>query len=100
TLAFSTLRGGDWIDGSAAAALGLPVPLVWAIKEGGMDLMNPKGRVQEAIAIYYRHFIKYTVEMMKRRMEGAQSMPTFTRPVDLILPGGTAVASRCVEHLV
>jgi hypothetical protein len=33
TLAFSTSRGGDWIDGSAAAALGMPAPLVCTIKE-------------------------------------------------------------------
>lgn len=97
TLAFSTLRGGDWIDGSAAAAIGMPAPLVCAIKEGGMDLMHPKGRVQEAIVIYYRHFIQYTLEMMKQRMEGAQSMPTFANPVDMVFAGGTAMIRGFIE---
>jgi hypothetical protein len=93
TLAFSTLRGGDWIDASAAAAIGLPAPLVCAIKEGGMDLMNPKGRVQEAVVIYHRHFIRYTLEMMKQKMDEAENLPTFVKPVHLILAGGTSMIS-------
>jgi hypothetical protein len=97
TLAFSSLRGGDWIDASAAAAIGLPAPLVCAIKEGGMDLLRPKGRVQDAIAIYYRHFIQYTVEMMKRKMEGVQDLPTFVKPIHLILAGGTSAIPGFVE---
>jgi len=96
-LSFSTSRGGDWIDDSVATALGLPAPLVCAIKEGGMDLRDPKGRIQEAIAIYYRHFIQYSVEMMKRKMEGAQSLPTFAGPIHLILGGGTAMATGFSE---
>jgi len=97
TLAFSTLRGGDWIDESVAAAIGLPPTLVCAIKEGGMDLRSPKDRVEEAIVIHYRNFIQHTLQMMKRRMEGAQSMPTFVRPVDLIFSGGTAMIPGFVE---
>jgi len=97
TLAFSTMRGGDWIDGSVAAALGMSAPAVCAIKEGGMDLANPKGRVQEAIVIYYRHFIRYTLEMMKRKMEGAQSIPSFVRPLHLVCAGGTAMMRGFVE---
>jgi hypothetical protein len=91
------LRGGDWIDDSVAAAIGMSAPLVSAIKEGGVDLMNPKGRVQEAIVIYYRHFIQYTLEMMIRKMEGAQNAPTFARPIHLIFAGGTSMISGFVD---
>ena len=97
TLAFSTLRGGDWIDASVAAAVGLSAPLVCAIKEGGVDLRRPKGRTQEAIAIYYRHFIQYTLEMMKRKMEGAHNLPTFAKPVDLVIAGGTSMIGGFAE---
>ncbi len=97
TLAFSVPRGGDWIDGSAASAIGMPAPLVCAIKEGGMDLMDPKGRVQEAIAIYYRDFIRYTLETMKRKLEGSQDKPTFAKPVHLVLAGGTSMVPGFVE---
>jgi hypothetical protein len=47
--------------------------------------------------IHYRHFIRYTLEMMKRKMEGAQNLPTFSRPVDLIFAGGTAMISGFVD---
>jgi hypothetical protein len=97
TLAFSTLRGGDWIDASAAAAIGLPAALVCAIKEGGMDLMNPKGRAEKAIAIYYRHFIQYTLDRMKQKMEGAQTLPTFAKPIHLIFAGGTSMIPGFVD---
>jgi len=62
-----------------------------------MDLRSPKDRVEEAIVIHYRNFIQHTLQMMKRRMEGAQSMPTFVRPVDLIFSGGTAMIPGFVE---
>jgi len=97
TLAFSTMRGGDWIDGSVAAALGMSAPQVCAVKEGGMDLANPKGRVEEAVAIYYRHFIRYTLEMLKRKMEGAQNLPSFAKPLHLVFAGGTAMITGFVE---
>lgn len=97
TLAFSIPRGGDWIDESAAAAIGMPAPLVCALKEGGMDLRNPKGRVQEAIAIYYRNFIRSTLEAMKRKLEGSQDKPTFAKPVPLVLAGGTSMIAGFVD---
>lgn len=97
TLSFSTLRGGDWIDDSVAAALGTPAPLVCAIKEAGMDLMKPRGRIQEALSIYYRHFIQYTLEQMKRKLEGSHSRPTFAKPVPLVLAGGTAMIAGFVD---
>jgi len=97
TLAFSTSHGGDWIDGNVATALGLSAPLVCAIKEGGMDLLHPKGRVEEAIVVYYRHFIRYTLEMMKRKMEDLQNLPTFAQPIHLILGGGTSLPTGFAE---
>ncbi len=97
TLAFSTMRGGDWIDASVATATGTPAAVVCAVKEGGMHLQAPKGRVQEAIAIYYRHYIRYSLEMMKRKLAGAENLPTFAQPIHLIIAGGTAMIPGFVE---
>jgi len=97
TLSFSTSRGGDWIDASVASAIGLSAPRVCTIKEGDMDLRNPKGRVQEAIVIYYRHFIQYTLEMMKQKMDGAQNLPTFVKPIHLVLGGGSSLMTGYTE---
>jgi hypothetical protein len=97
TLAFSTARGGDWIDAGVAAALGLSVPFVTAVKEGGMHLLKPKGRVEEAIAIYHRNLIQYTLEGMMRRLSEAEHRPSFAMPVHLVLAGGTAVIPGFVD---
>lgn len=96
-LAFSTARGGDWIDSSVAEALAMPPALVCAVKEGGMDLLKPEGRVEEAIAIYYRHLLRFTLEQIRERMGEQVTMPTFTRPIDLILAGGTSMIPGFIE---
>lgn len=97
--AFSTLRGGDWIDQSAAAALGLPAPVVCAAKEAGMDLRSPKGRVQEAIAIYTRDFIHHTVRTMMEKMNDADQLPAFTKPVPLVCAGGSSMIRGFIDAL-
>jgi len=89
---FSTSRGGDWIDNNAAMVLGMKAPRVTAIKEKGVDLMNPATREQEAIVIYYRNLINYTLVNIKNRFEAGESMPTFSEAIDIVCSGGTALA--------
>src|SRR5207244_1436300 len=73
-LTFATSRGGDWIDNNVAHAIGLSPALVCGIKESGVDLNNPKDRVQDAIVIYYRNLIQYTLETIRVKLETAQNM--------------------------
>jgi hypothetical protein len=96
-LAFSTSRGGDWIDNNAAMVLGMKAPRVTAIKEKGIDLVQPRNREEEAIVIYYRNLINYTLVNIKKRFESAENMPTFTNPVDIVCSGGTALAQGFVD---
>jgi hypothetical protein len=96
-LTFSTSRGGDWIDQSVADAIGLPAPRVAAIKEGPMNLLRPKGRVEEAIAIYTRHLLQYTLEMIRQRVGESTNMPNFTQPVDIVCSGGLSMASGFLD---
>jgi hypothetical protein len=86
---FSTSRGGDWVDESTAHALGEPVDKIREIKEG-MDLRKPEGRMQGAIAIYYRHLLQYTVETMRQKFSDAQNMPTFAKAVPIVCAGGAS----------
>ena len=76
--------------------------LVCGIKESGVDLMNPKDRVQDAIVIYYRNLIQYTLETIRHKLEAAQNMPTFMKPIDVVCGGphgrstdGQASDDRC-----
>jgi hypothetical protein len=96
-LTFSTSRGGDWIDNNVATAIGMPASLVCTVKESGVDLMNPKDRVQDAVVIYYRNLIQYTLETMKQKMESAQNMPTFNKPIDLVCGGGTSMINGFID---
>jgi hypothetical protein len=96
-LTFSTSRGGDWIDNNVATAIGMPASLVCTVKESGVDLLNPKDRVQDAICIYYRNLIQYTLETMKQKMESTQNLPTFNKPIPLVTGGGTSMITGFVE---
>ncbi|HEX7898337.1 MAG TPA: hypothetical protein VF950_11300 [Planctomycetota bacterium] len=96
-LTFATSRGGDWIDNNVAAAIGLPASQVCALKESGVDLSNPKDRIQDAIVIYYRNLIQYTLETMRTKLENAQNMPTFTKPIDVVCGGGTSMIGGFID---
>lgn len=96
-LAFSVARGGDWIDANAAKVLGLPSSKATYIKESGMDIRNPQGREQEAIAIYFRNLISYTLNNVTSRFAMGKDMPTFNEPVDIVCAGGTSMIKGFIE---
>jgi len=96
-LAFSTSRGGDWIDNNVAAALGLPSSMVCSVKESGVDLSRPRDRVEDAIVIYYRELIRYSLETIRARFESSQNMPSFPDPVPLVCAGGTSMVKGFVD---
>jgi hypothetical protein len=96
-LTFATSRGGDWIDNNVAHAIGMSPAVVCGIKESGVDLNNPKDRVQDAIVIYYRNLIQYTLETIKNRLETAQNMPTFLKPIDVVCGGGTSMITGFID---
>jgi hypothetical protein len=96
-LTFATSRGGDWIDNNVAHAIGMSPAIVCGIKESGVDLMNPKDRVQDAIVIYYRNLIQYTLETIRQKLDAAQNMPTFVRPIDVVCGGGTSMITGFID---
>jgi hypothetical protein len=96
-LSFSVPRGGDWIDKNAATALGLVASNVMAIKEQGINLSEPGTREEEAIAIYYRSYIRYFLECMARMFSARGTAPQFTSPVDIVLAGGTSMAAGFLD---
>lgn len=96
-ISFSISRGGDWIDENAAKVLGLSLTRIAALKERGIDLLNAQSREEEAISIYYRTLINYTLEAIKQKFEIAQDLPSFTSPVPLVLAGGTSLAKGFAE---
>ena len=96
-LSFSITRGGDWIDQSAASVLGIPISKATTLKEQGMNLVSPSGREQEAIAIYYRNYIRYFLESMSQVFGQSNDTPQFKEPVDIVFAGGSSLVGGFLE---
>ena len=96
-LSFSTSRAGDWIDRNVATVLGIKASRAAAIKEKGMSILSPRNREEEAVEIYYRNLISYTLENIKRRFESATGMPSFPDPIEIVCAGGTSLIGGFIE---
>lgn len=90
-ISFSTSRAGDWIDKNVAQVLGIKANRATAMKEKGINIKSPKTREEEAIVIYYRNLINYTLTNIKRKFESAEDIPQFPEPVVIVCAGGSAL---------
>ena len=96
-LSFSTARGGDWIDRNVATVLGIKASRATAIKEKGVNILNPRNREEEAVEIYYRNLISYTLEAIKTRFESSAGMPSFPEAIEIVCAGGTSMIGGFIE---
>ncbi len=94
---FSLIKGGDWIDQSVGKAIDERSSLIQIEKEeGGIDLLNPEGKIQEAITIYYNILINYALDNIVYELERAK-LPSFREPIPVIVSGGLTLAKGFVE---
>ncbi|MEW6741618.1 MAG: hypothetical protein AB1486_02570 [Planctomycetota bacterium] len=98
-LTFSIARGGDWIDRNVGQVLGINASRATFLKESGVDLRHPRGREQEAINIYYRNLLSYTINQIKARFQGSDGMPVFREPVAIVCAGGSTLIQGFEEVL-
>jgi hypothetical protein len=96
-LTFSVARGGDWIDEHVSKVMGIPKVRATAIKESGVDMMDPKSREEEAVVLYYRNLIAYLLQNFNQRFRLARDVPQFTEPVEIVIGGGTSMIGGFVE---
>ena len=96
-VSFATSRAGDWIDKNVAQVLGIKVNRATAIKEKGIDIMKPKNREEEAVVIYYRNLINYTLVNIAEKFRKAESTPNFPEPVDIVCAGGSSMIKGFVD---
>jgi len=80
-----------------ATVLGIKQSRAAAIKEKGMNILNPRNREEEAVEIYYRNLISYTLENIKHRFETSEGMPQFPEPVEIVCAGGTSLVGGFIE---
>lgn len=90
---FSTTRSGDYIDKQVGVALDISPSLVQLEKEAGVDLYNPSSKIIEAVSVYYRAVVQYTVNNMVYELKKRKNtLPVFREPVPIVLSGGLAWA--------
>jgi hypothetical protein len=96
-LSFSVARSGDWIDRGAAKSTGSTQARICAIKEAGVDLMNPVGREQEAIVFYYKAAIEYALDQIALRFKMIEGQFSLPRAIPLVVSGGTSLAGGFLD---
>jgi len=104
SMSYSIQGSGDWIDESAAKATGTTAARIQAIKEKGIDLMNPSDgsdtkniREKEAVAIYYKSLILRILDSLKSEFIRKQSTIELPNAIPIIISGGTAMAKNFLE---
>ena len=96
-LAFSVEHGGDWIDAGASRSVGTTAANVCATKEEGIDLLNPQGRVEEAISFYYKELIEYVLDNVSKEFQSKGLTIGIRKPIPIVVSGGTSLADNFVE---
>lgn len=89
---FSIPKAGDYIDANAASMTGERANRIRLAKEEGFHFNGFfSDKVQQVISVYYDDMIKSLVAGMKEAFGDARHMPKLTRPVPVVLSGGTAM---------
>jgi len=96
-MAFSLARGGDWIDAGAAKAVGSTQARMCSMKEQGIDLLDPKTREEEALAVYYKALIDYSLKNIAKQFKSKSGQFAITEPIPLVISGGTSLAGNFKE---
>src|SRR3989338_4797613 len=90
---FSVAKSGDWIDQQVAMAVDETASRDSAIKESSLDLSKEGdlNKIESALSIYYNHLIEYVIENIKQEFVKARRLPRITKPISIILSGGTSL---------
>lgn len=97
-MSFSVSKAGDYLDDSAAKAVGTTSTRIMSVKEMGVDLLNPSSgdpkylREREALVVYYRNLINQVINAIKKEFKKDQSTIELPAQIPWIISGGTAKA--------
>lgn len=100
---FSLSNSGDYIDQSAAKAVGTTATRIMSVKERGVDLLDPyKGdpkyeREREAIVVYYRNLIRQVIDGIKKEFKKDQSTIELPDEIPWVISGGTSKAINFID---
>ncbi|MCC7237003.1 MAG: hypothetical protein IT163_16965 [Bryobacterales bacterium] len=90
-ISFSTPKAGDYIDSSTAAVTGDLATRVRLVKEESFHFNgNFTDKLLQAVNVYYDDMIQTLIAAMKEAFSNSRRMPKLSRPVPIVLSGGTA----------
>jgi hypothetical protein len=90
---FSIPKGGDFIDSSVAELRGEPATRIRTIKEESFHFNGHfANKIYDSLAVYYEDMMQALVAALKDTFASVQNMPKLSRPIPLVLSGGSAMA--------
>lgn len=91
TMSFSIPKAGDFIDASAAAVTGDLANRVRITKEEKFHFNGHfVDKLHQVLTVYYDDMINALIGAMKEAFSNPKRMPKFSRPIPIVLSGGTA----------
>lgn len=96
-LEFSIGKGGDWIDAGSGKAVNVTKAKMCALKESGIDISAPKGREQEALALFVESLIDYSLKGIIEHFHKVKQEILVPKPVPIIVSGGTSKAGGFLD---
>jgi hypothetical protein len=91
-VSFSIPKAGDFIDSSAASVTGERANRIRILKEQSFYINgNFENKIQQVLTVYYDDMIQSLVAGLRNAFQGACNLPKLSRPIPLVLSGGTAM---------
>ena len=91
-LSFSIPKAGDFIDASSASVTGERPNRIRILKEQSFYINGHfENKVQQVLGVYYDDMIQSLVAELRNAFQGARNLPKLSRPIPLVLSGGTAM---------
>ncbi|MFB3826517.1 MAG: hypothetical protein ACE15B_07090 [Bryobacteraceae bacterium] len=91
-MSFAVPKAGDFIDASAASITGERANRIRLFKEESFYLNGQcSERIPQVLTVYYDDVIGSLVAALNNAFRGARTLPKISRPVPLVLSGGTAM---------
>jgi hypothetical protein len=91
-MSFSITKAGDYIDQSAASVTGERANRIRILKEEAFHMNGFfSEKTYQVLGVYYDEMIHSLVQAMKDSFLGARNRPKISKPIPLVLSGGTAL---------
>jgi hypothetical protein len=98
-ISFSIPKAGDFIDTSSAAVTGERPNRIRILKEQAFHINGHfENKLQQVLGVYYDDMIQTLVAELKRVFQGARNLPKLSRPIPMVLSGGSAMPTGFRER--